>query len=263
MTGRDASSSRNCCGTHCISRLATRSKSRPKASPSPSEPSARGHRCKRSEACGCSAQVVRPLPATTWSALVCPSRTHCGGPCARHTHRDGAPHALDLLVQHLVALRTRGAPCRIPLSCAIRVIAGRCDRQDSADRLDTVRRARFIDERVHQRVRRSSSRSGHPAARTRPRTGVLLRLQQPPPERLVRASALRGDRRDGGPVGRIVRQWLANQSDSPFTNLRTEARLNRGARVFAMISSLHKVERPVIPGRFSPGVRKNLASEIQ
>ena len=57
------------------------------------------------------------------------------------------------------------------------------------------------------------------AARTGPRTGVLLRLQQPPPERLFRASALRGDRRDGGPVGRMVRQRLADQSDGPFTNL--------------------------------------------
>ena len=46
------------------------------------------------------------------------------------------PRAPDLLEQDVVALRPRGTLHRIRLACTIRVVAGRCDRQDAADRVD-------------------------------------------------------------------------------------------------------------------------------
>ncbi len=59
--------------------------------------------------------------------------------------------------------------------------------------------------------------------RTGPRTGVLLDLQEPPPQRLLRAAQLRRNRRNCSPLGWMVRQLLADQKNGPVTNLRTES----------------------------------------
>jgi hypothetical protein len=61
------------------------------------------------------------------------------------------------------------------------------------------------------------------ARRTGPLTGVWLRRQEAPPQRLLRAALLRCNRRNGRPLGRMVRQLLADQSDGPLTDLGTES----------------------------------------
>ena len=158
----------------------------------------------------------------------------------------------------------------------------------------SVHRALFIDEREDQRVRRSSFRKGHlaaaknslarrkgslarfssrllsleqgeplciAAARTRPRTGVVLRLQKPPPHRLFRTPELRGARRDGGPLGRMVRQLLTDQSHRSITNLRTES-MRLGFRHDAKCSrggaachpgAIHEADRVVCAQRLDLG----------
>jgi hypothetical protein len=88
------------------------------------------------------------------------------------------------------------------------------------------------------------------AGRTGPLTGVLLGPQEPSMQRLLGAGQPRRDRRHGGPLGRMVRQLLTDQSEGPS---RTSG-LHRCARDCAMAPRSHKVEPHVIPGRFTASV---------
>jgi hypothetical protein len=185
------------------------------------------------------------------------------------------PHALDLLTQHVVALRTRRTPRRVQLACAIRVVAGRCDRQDAADRLDTVHRTFLVDERVHQRVRRSSSAAAKNALALRKmslarfssrfsRSSAASRSSSPRvglDRSPASCAAFSSHRRSVsfvqpsfGAIAEMAAHWDGWCGSCSLTNRTARSRtsgLNRCARDFAMTPRSHKVEPPVIPGRFT------------
>lgn len=68
-----------------------------------------------------------------------------------HEPRDGAVRHRLLVAQQVLPHFAHTIPPRLrshtrwTCSCAIRVVDGRCDRQDTADRLDTASRAFFVD----------------------------------------------------------------------------------------------------------------------
>ena len=59
--------------------------------------------------------------------------------------------------------------------------------------------------------------------RTEPHTGVLLDVQEAPMQRPPCAGKLRRNRRNGGPLERLVRQLLADQAHGPLADFRTES----------------------------------------
>src|SRR5690606_10229128 len=69
----------------------------------------------------------------------------------------GAPEAIDLAAELGVALDPGRLPGRIRLPSLGLVVGRRSDRQDPADRLDSVLVTMTVDERHHHGPRRSSS----------------------------------------------------------------------------------------------------------
>lgn len=90
-----------------------------------------------------------------------------------------ARNAVSLAAPDVSALRLLWKLFRARLTRAIRVVARRCDRRDSAERLDTMDRALFLDDRVNQRVSQLSYRRGRLAVaitRTRLAQDVFRRF---------------------------------------------------------------------------------------
>ena len=195
------------------------------------------------------------------------------------------PHALDLFAQHVVAPRTHRTPRRVHLPCAIPVGSGRRDRQDAADRLDTVHLARFVNERVPQRVRRPSSLRGRPPATKNALALPKISLARfssrcshssaarrvssrrvRPCRSPVSPSAFSSQRRrvsfvhpSVGAIAEIAAHWEGWHRNCSRTSLTARSRaseLNRNTLDFAMTPSSHKVESPVMRGRFRRPLRR-------